>query len=84
MVRDKSRGTTHLQLMCEPVRIEYDFTRRRGLLVMAEGDCCDMNGCIKLFQAMDQDVTLIDTYSGHVRDTSYVLVANGMWQSLSG
>jgi hypothetical protein len=33
--------------------------------------CCDMVGCIKLFQAIDPKVRSIETYAGGQRDTFY-------------
>ena len=72
MIRRTDWGISHADLMCEPIRIEYDFVARRGVLVMAEGDCCDMTGCIRLFSRLDQDVQRIDTISGNRPCTSYV------------
>ena len=73
---------SHRILMCEPLRMEYDFTRRRGLLFMANGDCCDMDGCISIFKAIDQDVTLIETWSGEMPDTYYARTSTDAWQAM--
>jgi len=80
MIRRTDWGISHADLMCEPVKVEYDFVKRRGFLYMADGDCCDMTGCILLFSRMDQDVERIDTISGDKPSTSYVL-SNGNWRA---
>jgi len=57
------------RLMCEPVRVAYDFTTKQGELHMKEGQCCDMMGCIRIFENIDPKVELITTYSGEERKT---------------
>ena len=56
---------------CYVKRVVYDFDTRRGILMMEEDSCTDMNGAIKLFQAIDPNVKAIDTFAGTRPDTSY-------------
>jgi len=71
--------TKRLPLQCTPTRLTYDYVRRYGQLVVMEGHCVDMLGCIALFQHIDPQVQLIDTFSYDVPDTRYTLVRPGMW-----
>lgn len=80
MIRRPDWGVSHVDLMCEPIKVEYDFRARRGFLFMVDGDCCDMTGCINLFERMDQDVARIDTFSGDKRCTSYAK-RDGQWRA---
>lgn len=59
------------ELMCRVHSMTYDFTRKTGVLRMAEGNCCDMQGCIDLFTRVAPDVQKIETYAGDVPDTFY-------------
>lgn len=76
------RGEWRSDVQCRVVGLRYDFEERLGVLVMADGDCCDMRGCIKLFQGIDAAVKRIDTYSGTALDTAYFLHA-GKWEARS-
>ncbi len=67
----------HPTLQCEVISLTYNFDDKTGILVMAEGDCCDMAGCIALFQAIDPAVKGIATVSGDKPDTMYVRSAAG-------
>jgi hypothetical protein len=60
------------RLMCEVTSLAYDFRKKIGRLKMADGDCCDMSGCIAMFSAIDREVSRIETYSGVRKDTLYV------------
>lgn len=66
-------------VMCEVSSIAYDFDKRSGKLVMAEDQCADMAGCIRLFKAIDPDVQLIKTLAGTKPDTIYKLLSTGEW-----
>jgi hypothetical protein len=66
-----SRTSWDERLMCGVVSLAYDFCRRTGQLYLPDGHCCDMTGCITLFQAIDPDVTAINTYSSDKADTAY-------------
>lgn len=70
----------HPGLKCGVDRLEYDFRAGKGVLHMRVGDCCDMAGCIELFQTIDPHVEAIDTFSGKKPDTSYWLV-RGEWKA---
>jgi hypothetical protein len=67
----------HPTLMCEIKSLSYDFDEKVGTLVMEDGDCCDMAGCIALFEAIDPAVKGIATISGEQPDTMYVRSASG-------
>jgi hypothetical protein len=60
------------KFMCEVRSIAYDFDRRLGRLYMAEGNCCDMSGCIGFFVGVDPAVRHIETFAGDMPDTVYV------------
>ena len=66
-----SRTSWDERLKCGVVSLAYDFRSRTGQLYLPDGHCCDMTGCIALFQAIDPDVTAIKTYSGDKADTAY-------------
>ena len=55
--------------------LEYDFTTRMGELLMGEGSCTDMSGCIAIFTQIDPDVEIIRTWrcgkTSRIEDTAY-------------
>lgn len=61
----------HEEAQCYVQRVTYDFKERRGVLLMGDGSCTDMSGCIRVFERIDPDVQRIDTYAGPVPDTVY-------------
>jgi len=66
------------RFQCHVQRLEYNFTTRTGLLVMDDGDCTDMSGCINVFEGMDPEVRLIRTIEACGRpDTTYRKLAGG-------
>lgn len=69
-------------LQCDVIRLEYDFERRHGHLFMQEGNCCDMDGGIVLFEAIDARVKHIETHAGKKQDTSYMNDSAGKWHSI--
>jgi hypothetical protein len=70
------------QLSCRVKAVAYDTATRVGVLRMADGDCCDMTGCVALFERIASDVQTIQTYSGDQADTRYRKVG-GVWQVTS-
>lgn len=55
--------------------LTYDFTRRAGVLTLVPETCTDMSSAVRLFEAIDPGVALIDTrpaISGFVGGTRYV------------
>jgi hypothetical protein len=65
----------HTDLQCFVDRIEYDPISCVGTLYMGLNSCCDMTGCVRFFQHIDERVSLIRTYQDNdVRraDTFYV------------
>jgi hypothetical protein len=81
------RRVQRTDLWCEVQSLTYDFPSRRGRLYMPWGNCCDMTGCIALFERIDPDCALIETYEGNERgkgyqaDTIYRLTEAG-WEAL--
>ena len=73
----------HSKLMCNAKTIQYDFDKKTGTLIMLDGDCCDMSGCIAFFEMIDPDVRPIATISGTAPDTSYVRTGSGWVAHLS-
>lgn len=69
-------------LMCSVSALSYDFDKRSGKLVMADGHCVDMGGCIALFSAIDAGVLKIETFSGLEPDTVYERVPAGPWDAV--
>jgi hypothetical protein len=68
-------------LGCAVHEIRYDVRRRRtGTLLMPENNCCDMRGCIKLFEAIATDVDRIYTFVGGEPDTVYFKKSN-KWEA---
>ena len=67
-------------VQCFVQKLTYDFKEKVGQLMMEDGSCTDMSGCIKLFKAIDPGVVGILTIAGGRRDTGYVLI-NGEWQA---
>lgn len=65
-------------LMCTVLHMEYDFSGKNGNLLFADGECCDMNGAIKFFEAIDKDVRTINTRSRGKNLVSY-LHETGEW-----
>ena len=61
----------HEDTQCYVQRVSYDFKERRGILLMGDGSCTDMAGCIRVFERIDPEVQRIDTYAGEVPDTVY-------------
>jgi hypothetical protein len=43
-------------LVCEVSALSYDFETQTGKLDMAPSQCCDMAGCVELFEKIDADV----------------------------
>lgn len=64
-------------LQCNAREVRYDFARRAGTLFMPAGECCDMSGCISLFESIDPQVVRIVTISGDEEDTSYSRTDSG-------
>jgi hypothetical protein len=67
-----SSGTWDKRLMCDVVSLAHDFSSHTGQLYLPEGDCCDMKGCVTMFEGIDSKVTAINTYSGGKSDTIYL------------
>ena len=59
-------------LKCSVNSISYNFVTRVGHLYMADDNCCDMAGCIKLFTSIDRHCRRIDTFAGVVPDVVYM------------
>ena len=68
---EPARNSWDKRLQCRVISLAYDFTSRRGLLYMHDGDCCNMMPCVNLFLGIDPEVAAIDTFSGENPDTVY-------------
>jgi hypothetical protein len=79
----QKRGTCvwRRELMCDVIRIEYDFEWCIGTAHFAEHNCCDMSGCINLFKRIDPYVKRIITFAGQQQDTWYKINAAGEWEA---
>ena len=77
-----SKPTYKSELQCSVLGVTYDFLTKRGVLIMEEGNACDMSGCIAFFQRIDPGVKAIQTMAGDVYDTSYRLVGEEWEASL--
>lgn len=64
---------------CCVLSLDYDFTRHVGRVIMREWDCCDMIGCIEVFEKIDPKVKEVETYSGEKLDTFYRLGEDSQW-----
>jgi hypothetical protein len=51
--------------------LEYDFTTHVGTLHSPPHQCCDMGGCIGLFEKIDPKVKKIYTVAGNKADQLY-------------
>jgi hypothetical protein len=71
------------QLQCEVDGVEYDFRKRAGIVRMPWGNCTDMDGCIRLFEAIDEDVRTIQTIEAGGLDTRYVRILKNKWHAQS-
>lgn len=69
------------RLVCEIVRIQHNFKTHKSIIHFPAANCCDMSGCIRLFERIDKDVVQIKTFSGRDRDTMYKKNQNGIWQA---
>jgi hypothetical protein len=61
--RAAQRLRMHPALGGAPLELHYDFLSQTGALIMADGECCDMQACIALFAAIDPGVGVIVTFS---------------------
>jgi hypothetical protein len=70
---------------CYVETLQYDFTTREGVLKMGDDSCADMMGCVRLFQSIDPEVTLISTFNKSGPDTRYAYEGNSWkaWQAYS-
>jgi hypothetical protein len=78
----KSKSVYHPELQCSVFGLSYDFVAKQGALQMAEGNACDMDGCIAVFRRIDPSVKAIQTVAGDASDTSYRLVGKEWKASL--
>jgi hypothetical protein len=63
--------TYRADLETEVDSLEYNFNTGVGRLYMPHRCCTDMDGCIRLFTAIDPNVKIIRTLSGLEWDTVY-------------
>ncbi|MGM4911453.1 hypothetical protein [Rhizobium sp. 768_B6_N1_8] len=75
-MQDNEQPPFHEELQCFTVGVEYDFSKKVGVLLMDEGSCCDMQGCLNMFLRIDPEVKHIQTIAGSELDTSYTKYGN--------
>lgn len=68
---DEDEGIFDEQLMCNVLRLEYDFVTKIGKLYLPYGDCTDCPGTIARFQSIDAAARRIYVYSGAALDIVY-------------
>jgi hypothetical protein len=61
----------HEGLACLVRSLSFDFANKRGELHLPPNCCCDMSGCIAVFQAIDPEVKEVQTFAGKEPDTRY-------------
>lgn len=49
---------------------------------LVPGDCVDMSGAINVAQAINDQVSVIFTYSGDDQDTTYRRLPDGNWEAM--
>ena len=59
-------------LYATPTYVRYNFKIRSGTLGLAVGQCCDMAGCVDLFERIDPEANNILVYSGTRKDVLYI------------
>jgi hypothetical protein len=70
------------QLQCAVHAVTYDFVGRFGSVIMGDGSCTDMTGCIRMFEAIDPKVERINTgYTNGQPDTRYEK-SDGQWKAI--
>ena len=74
-----SGASWHGELQCYVRAVRYDPARRLGSLYMDEDSCCDMDGCIAVFEEIDPEVEVIVTWAAAARDTVYRRCGGGRW-----
>jgi hypothetical protein len=79
--RHPVHGLRDARLVCCVMRLEYDFRTRTGAIYFPDGRCCDMAGCVALFEGIDPGVRDIQTYSGEESDTRYRKGGDGEWHA---
>lgn len=77
---DKSGSVSHPELMCTWNGCRILSGTSLGLMLGA-GNCCDMEGAIRLATIILPPVEHILTYSGAIEDTSYHKSADGTWHA---
>jgi hypothetical protein len=66
-----TRAVLDERLMCHVVSLAYDFRNHTGQLYVGDGECCDMSGCVALFEGIDPEVKAVNTFAGDQADTAY-------------
>jgi hypothetical protein len=59
------------RMMTSVTRLLYNRDEHVGVALFPPICCCDMTGCIAVFQTIDPDVIQIQTFSGDKPDTIY-------------
>ena len=73
-------------LGCEVDRLEYDFNKRIGRLFMPKDNCCDMSGCVAMFERIDPHVKRIETFAAGKPDydeAKWLDIIRKTWRKMS-
>ena len=68
-------------LKCSIHSFEYIYMENKLILKLTEGQCVDTDGAIKFAKDISHNIKEIETWSGEIRDTSYIFV-NNEWKIL--
>jgi hypothetical protein len=71
VIQPTSEDAWDERLQCHVVSLAYDFSSHTGRLYLVAQGCCDRDGCLELFQAIDPEVRAIQTYSGDQPDMAF-------------
>jgi len=78
---ERTDGVQREDLVCRVVGLSYDFAVKRGDLFMVGEDCCDMDGCLDLFRAIDEGCLAVHTHNAEGYDTTYWRHPGGEWHA---
>ncbi len=81
MPKTKRKCPHDARLVCRVERLEYDFTTRTGRIYFPKDNCCDMRGCLNLFDAIDRKAQVVHTYAGDDPDTRYRRESPSSWMA---
>ena len=66
-------------LACHYINHDYSRQSKSGNIYLADFECCDMRGVIEFFENIDEEVNLIESWSGDKIDIAWQRSGTG-WQ----